>query len=470
MRSFGFLIGLSFALLWPQASTTGALLGQTPARSSEPLESRRWESTGGTPAALIPIRSPERSPGRLADFLIQTGQEPALNPPGVTPLQSPATEPLPSPESQPSAAGDSGQETEPPTNQPSSDILPPGDHRSQRPIETSGRIERIRQHYPDGKVQVEREVTQDLEGNYMNHGDWRLFGPAGQSLAEGLFQYGLMEGPWSRWHPAEPAGIFTLKPFHLFRGPFLSTATFREGQLDGVWTISDANQRKIMEMSYRAGKRHGLSAWYYPNSARMREQYYVDGWLEGPLVEWDDRGRETRREEYQRGRRVAAERQLYRPNQPRSEVFFLDARLQLAGNDDWWEAKPAAYQSSGEKVQHGPCNTWYENGQPQMQGQFTEGQKTGSWTWWHPNGQKQLAGQFEADEKTGPWIWWHPNGLKAVEGHYEHDQPAGIWMWWDENGQQTDRQNFLLDGPQTDEPEIIEPEIDKVADRFSNTN
>jgi hypothetical protein len=31
-------------------------------------------------------------------------------------------------------------------------------------FETSGRIEVVKQHYPDGKLQIEREVTQDLEG------------------------------------------------------------------------------------------------------------------------------------------------------------------------------------------------------------------------------------------------------------------------------------------------------------------
>ncbi|MFN5706829.1 MAG: toxin-antitoxin system YwqK family antitoxin [Planctomycetota bacterium] len=334
---------------------------------------------------------------------------------------------------------------------------------SKRTIETSGRVEVVKQHYPDGKVQIEREVTQDLEGNYFNHGYWRLFGPSGQTLADGVFQYGLMEGPWSRWHPAQPEGLFKLRPFNLFRGPFLSTATFVGGKLDGVWQITDSSQRKIMEVAYRNGKRHGLSAWYYPDSSRMREQYFNDGILDGTLTEWDERGRETRRDEYVKGRRVVTETANYRPQQKKSEITYLDPLTELAGPDDWWEATPAAFKSIGRKVEHGSCGTWFENGQPQMQGQYDNGKRFGNWTWWHANGMKQLSGRFEADKKVGQWIWWHANGQKAIEGNYQADQAAGVWNWWDEKGRKTDSRNYEL---QSNERRDIEAELLELDDEL----
>jgi antitoxin component YwqK of YwqJK toxin-antitoxin module len=423
----------------------------------------RPASHAGVPAPLVPLNPPsQKPPAKLSGFLTSPGQELQQPQPGVTPAPgtqaSETSPPIPLRRGQNEQSGpirldfrDLDQQRD--LDQP----LERGD-RSQksgkRTIETSGRVEVVKQHYPDGKIQIEREVTQDLEGNYFNHGYWRLYGPAGQTLADGVFQHGLMEGPWSRWHPAQPEGLFRLRPFNLFRGPFLSTVTFIEGKLDGVWTITDSSQRKVMEVAYREGKRHGLSAWYYPDSSRMREQYFNDGVLDGFLTEWDERGKETRRDEYVKGRRIVTETANYRPQQKKSEVTYLDPLLELEGSDDWWEATPAAFKSIGKKVQNGACTTWYENGQPQMQGQYQDGKRVGQWTWWHSNGMKQLAGRFDVDRKTGQWTWWHANGLKSIEGNYQSDRPAGIWNWWDEKGKRTDTRNYEQESGEAGEPEV----------------
>jgi antitoxin component YwqK of YwqJK toxin-antitoxin module len=446
----------TFTALGLDLVALGAFAAQDPSSASPPS---RPASLAGVPAPLVPLH-PARlePPARLIGSLQPSRNQQEGGEPGVTP--APGQQPAPINLSRPDPAAG-----EPTAGGLELDFRELGSQQesgeekraaSKRTIETSGRVEVVKQHYPDGKVQIEREVTQDLEGNYFNHGYWRLFGPSGQTLADGVFQHGLMEGPWSRWHPAQPEGLFKLRPFNLFRGPFLSTATFVGGKLDGVWQITDSSQRKIMEVAYRNGKRHGLSAWYYPDSSRMREQYFNDGMLDGTLTEWDERGRETRRDEYVKGRRVVTETANYRPQQKKSEITYLDPLTELAGPDDWWEATPAAFKSIGRKVEHGSCGTWYENGQPQMQGQYDNGKRFGNWTWWHANGMKQLSGRFEADKKVGQWIWWHANGQKAIEGNYQADQAAGVWNWWDEKGRKTDSRNYEL---QSNERRDIEAEL-----------
>lgn len=304
----------------------------------------------------------------------------------------------------------------------------------ERQFEPTGKIEWIRQRYPDGKVQVEREVSQDAEGNYFNHGNWRLFNPTGQVLAEGLFQKGLMEGPWQRWHAANDAPIFTIAPFNQFQAPFLSTATFHRGKLDGVWNIYDASRRKIMEITYREGQRHGLAIWWFPNGVKMREVAFNQGIIDGPLMEWDQQNKAIRNEEYIRGQKVVIETKQFSNQQKQFEQYFLDPQLELDGLDQWWEAKPAPFKSNGERLAHGPVQMWYDNGQPQMAGQFAKGNRQGQFTWWHRNGQKQLEGQFEQGQKVGQWTWWHANGFKATQGTYVADIASGDWIWWTEEG------------------------------------
>lgn len=323
-----------------------------------------------------------------------------------------------------------------------------------RTFETSGRVDVIRQRYPDGKVQIERQVTQDREGNYYSHGTWKLFSPQGKTLADGTFQFGLMEGPWRRWHPASREGVFAMQPFDQFSGPFLSTVNFTGGKLDGLWQIHDSSQRKIMELPYELGRRQGTATWWWPSGAKMREIRFDRNLIDGYWIEWDAQGKVTRRDEFIRGRQLIRETEEFRPGQPRYLAWFVAAKLSFDGEDNWWEARPAAYQSAGERVQHGPVALWYENGQPMMQGQFRNGARHGPFTWWHANGQKKLSGQFDRGEKSGTWTWWHESGMKSTEGNYGDDKPEGLWIWWDAEGQVTQRK--MLGAATGDQPELIE--------------
>lgn len=329
----------------------------------------------------------------------------------------------------------------------SADEEPPARNEPKRTFETSGRVETIQQRYEDGKVQIERQVTQDPEGNYFSHGTWKLFSPSGQTLADGTFQFGMMEGPWQRWHAASKEGVFAMQPFDQYEGPFLSAVNFRDGKMDGIWQIHDARNHKIMEIPYELGRRQGTATWWWPNGQKMREIRFDRNLIDGYWVEWNQQGAVVKRDEYLRGRRMVRETTEFRPGQKRSLAWFVDPKLKLEGLDNWWEARPTAYVSAGERLQHGPVALWYENGQPLMQGQFRIGQRHGSFLWWHPSGQKELSGQFDKGQKTGRWTWWHGNGMKATEGSYRDDLPVGTWTWWDTEGRVVEKKDLGGSGP-----------------------
>ncbi len=300
-----------------------------------------------------------------------------------------------------------------------------------RPV---GNREIIIQRYPDGKPKIEREVAQDEEGNFFNDGFWRVKSQAGKIIAEGQYRSGVMHGSWQRQHTSESSGLFATKPFSLFQGPFLSSVTFQNGKLDGIWTLTDAYQRKIFEIPYRNGKRHGIATWWYPSLNKMREVTFKDGLLDGKLLEWDEQDKLTRDEEFYAGKRVVRNVTFFRPKQKKAESFFLDAKLETKGEDNWWDAEPAPLVTVGDKVQHGPAGAWYDNGLPQMKGQYAQGKRVGLFSWWHSNGNKELEGSYDEGKKSGRWIWWHENGMKAIEGQYDNDQPTGVWQWWEESG------------------------------------
>ena len=302
--------------------------------------------------------------------------------------------------------------------------------------------ETIRQRYPDGKIHVLRQVGQDAAGNYYNDGAWRVYSRGGDVIAEGQFERNQMVGQWRRYHSAGSGGLFSTAPFNEYKGRFLSVAQFAKGKLDGVWTIYDQNNQKVFEVRYSKGERDGVATWWYPTATKMREATFDNGLLDGKVVEWDDQGKLTRRDEYIRGQRVVRQVSRYRPNRPSEEQFFLDGKLELEGEDQWWEAKPSAFSNSGQRTQHGPIRRWYENGQPKMRGQYDKDQRVGTFTWWHLNGGRKLVATYDKGQKSGSWTWWHDNGMKSIQGEYKDNKAVGVWTWWDENGKVARQEDF----------------------------
>ena len=167
----------------------------------------------------------------------------------------------------------------------------------------------------------------------------------------------------------------------------------------------------------------------------MRQATFKEGVLDGEVAEWDEDGRLVSKEYYREGRKLIRNTSFYRPKVPKEESYYLDVQLKQKGLDNWWDAKPAPYLASGERVQNGQARGWYSNQQLQYKGQFRNNEPVGRFFWWHENGNRSTVGQFDrAGDRAGRWIWWHENGMKKIEGSYKNDQPSGVWRSWDKTG------------------------------------
>lgn len=302
----------------------------------------------------------------------------------------------------------------------------------------------IRQRYPDGNVHIARHVMQDAQGNWVNDGQWKLFDQQGAMIASGSYQNGAMDGKWSRLHTAGSGGIFDNLPFIEFEGPYASHANFESGKLSGTWVIEDRQGQKIFEMPYKNGRRDGVAVWHLPQGKIYRRMEFKKDVPVGNLVEYDNQGKILRKETYKDGMKIVNNVSYYRPSgQKRQESIVRRGRLELQGEDDWWEARPAPMVVTGQDVQHGPIRSWYENGQTKMVGNLVQGLRVGQFIWWHPNGSKQLMGQYDrSGKKTGSWRWWHANGIKSIDGHYTDGQPDATWQWWNDQGELVNEEDF----------------------------
>ena len=133
----------------------------------------------------------------------------------------------------------------------------------------------IRERYPDGTVRVEREVAQDDEGNYVNHGSWKTWDANGATpWRKASTIMGNRTGPWTRWYRnGQDAALFGQTPYSQFPAPYISQASFKHDQLDGLWTIHDSKKAQDQPdpLRRRQAARHGN--WWFcqrPQDARDR--------------------------------------------------------------------------------------------------------------------------------------------------------------------------------------------------------
>lgn len=69
----------------------------------------------------------------------------------------------------------------------------------------------------------------------------------------------------------------------------------------------------------------------------------------------------------------------------------------------------------GSFIKDGEYKSWYEDGQNQEAGKYSNGVKVGNWKSWHENGQLKFDLNYTNDTLNGKYIEWHYNGQKAIE-------------------------------------------------------
>jgi antitoxin component YwqK of YwqJK toxin-antitoxin module len=298
-------------------------------------------------------------------------------------------------------------------------------------------VETIRERYPNRRIRIERQVTQDALGNYLNHGSWKMWDERGTLMAEGRNIEGLREGVWNRWHTGNDSKLFGEYPYSKFTPPFVSQAEFKDGQLHGAWTIFDGKQHKISEWNFTNGQRQGVSVWFHPNGKKLREINYKDGTVDGEVLEYTETGKVSKNETFQQGRQPALQTENYPDGAKKTQGMYLRAPLVVKAADDWWNALPAVFTSVGKAERHGEWMTWYPNGQEQLRGNFQNDKEDGLFVWWYPNGQKSAEGEYRAGQQQGTWVWWHTNGQKSSEGDYRDGDQVGRWTVWNDQGRVT---------------------------------
>jgi antitoxin component YwqK of YwqJK toxin-antitoxin module len=302
--------------------------------------------------------------------------------------------------------------------------------------------EMVQERYPNGSLHIAREVTQDGQGNFINHGSWKEWSLQGELIGEGEYKKGVRHGVWRRVLNVKDSPLFTTAPYNQYKGPYVSEANLENGRLEGMWTVADATGRKISEIPFTAGVRNGMASWYHSNGRKMQQINFREGVTIDEILTWRPDGSLAAKEEFLDGRKLEIKTDTYAQNRRKSQGGFLSPRMVVTKEDDWWNCRLATFTAEGQPDRHGAWTAWHPNGQPQVEGRFKVGKPEGEFTWYYSNGQKSAEGSYRNGERHGVWNWWHDNGLKSSSGEFIDGKPAGHWTWWNPDGKVAQKADF----------------------------
>ena len=95
-----------------------------------------------------------------------------------------------------------------------------------------------------------------------------------------------------------------------------------------------------------------------------------------------------------------------------------------------------------KEIKDGLCETYYENGQLEEEGNYKNGKKDGLWKEYYENGQLSSEEEFKDDKRDGLRKSYYENGQLEEEGNYKNGKKDGLWKEYYENGQLSSEEEF----------------------------
>lgn len=309
-------------------------------------------------------------------------------------------------------------------------------------VEVAGEVETVRERFKNGKVRIEKNVTLDADGNFVTHGMFTEWNEKGDLVQTGTYKNGKRDGAWIKICQATQSKLFDSFPYNKFKAPFQSTVEFVDGEMNGVWSITDANDRVVSHISIEKGLRNGRAIWNLPSGMSAYEADYENGVLHGQFVEKDATGKVAKQLDYDKGCVRQLDKETFPNKQPKSEINVLSGKAKLVSKDDYESLNLATYVPDGEPIRDGAFVFYHENGTVRTRGTFKRGEVHGSFEVWHSNGERECVGTFQTGKQVGKWTWWHANGMRKSSGEYANDVLQGEMLAWDEKGKRVTSTNL----------------------------
>lgn len=111
-------------------------------------------------------------------------------------------------------------------------------------------------------------------------------------------------------------------------------------------------------------------------------------------------------------------------------------------NDSGKVLMTGTYKDKSLKIRDGLFTFFYSNGNPQLQGIYTNNSQDGVWMIWYPGGQRKDSVNYKRDFKQGAAAGWFENGNPKYHGNYLFSYADSSWTWYHENGKPSTKEKY----------------------------
>ncbi len=212
------------------------------------------------------------------------------------------------------------------------------------------------------------------------------------------------------------------------------------GEKTGVWRDYFSNGELANEITYKDGKKSGLSKFFNEEGKlidikkmkgdtiagnsdeiviiELYKEYYPNGKLQ--LVGGNDNGLKNG---------------IFREYDQNGEII----------NGYIYEKDTVLAEGiiSGDGVYQGDWSYFYKTGEIKSKGAYSNGKKEGKWTYYFKNGKKEQEGSYKENKLKGDWIWFYQNGqVRRTEFYNRKELLEGTVNEYDSLGNEMTRGDY----------------------------
>lgn len=239
------------------------------------------------------------------------------------------------------------------------------------------KTEVVTEYYETGVISsvtnYRKGVPEGVSRMYANDGTIvkALIYIAGNIVGEGVMdEEGNKEGPWKEYY---------------IDGKLRASGAYLKNRKTGKWVFYHENGLVEQQGTFdEQGKPIGKWIWNYENGNLWREEYFVNGLVDGLVTEYDPDGNIISEGEYFEG----------------------------------LEEGKWIFKSENHRIE----------------GTYTAGKRNGIWRHFYKNGQLSFEGQFIDDNPNGQHVYYWEDGKKKDEENYIMGRKEGDWIRYNDDG------------------------------------
>jgi antitoxin component YwqK of YwqJK toxin-antitoxin module len=226
-------------------------------------------------------------------------------------------------------------------------------------------------YYPDGEIESEQKFARGKV-----HGVERHYDVNGNIKEELRYRRGRLNGTARRVIPNKPDGIVTV------------VAGYRNDRLDGDYIETYTDGTRKITGRYAGGKKAGLWEYRRPDGSDMRTEAYAEDGDLRIVATYYINGNPEKVSHLRNGRNDGVTYTYYLDGTLKSEINWRngveDGKAMVKYESNTGSFTAVGYYVKGKR--DGEYREDYDNDAPRARGQYSNGEKTGKWTYYHSDG------------------------------------------------------------------------------------